>query len=297
MQRERSVWETFQRRMARLDARMEAWSKRLEEADNRNREIHLYGKEVKHRDRWNSETFHEYLFAVNRDKNYLMPQADYPDQIELGREWHAVFNQMRQETQDGYERISVQGVMQNSRQVVLGKVDVGKKHFVPGDLIFRLRKNLIHDGADNTLSDVHTHPRKLWRSEFLSIPDDTDGRYSQRTASFSAGDLYCLAELRIPHFFMGLIDGHWNYLAFRSRETLSTNLHYLRGGSQEDFARHWYRMVGFDYTPHDYDKDQSGKLKPFAVDANIRRLTPLVASRHNLVVYAGRPNRDLEWYY
>ena len=56
-------------------------------------------------DKWSYDTFRHYLVGLTKGRDFVLPQEQFPKEIELSAGWHGVFNKMRSETdEDGKER-------------------------------------------------------------------------------------------------------------------------------------------------------------------------------------------------
>lgn len=238
--------------------------------------------------KWDEDRFHDYLLHVSRDKKYVLNRSLFPKHIELGNNEHAVFNEMREVSQDGFERIAIIGSNNTSERVIIGRTAKGNKTHVPGSLIASLRREGMDSGDfDSTNSDVHSHPRKLETNWLFKI-------LNNRRGMFSTGDLYRVAKPLIPVRASGLVDGEWNLMVFETKESRLAKFDYLREDTQHNFSRYWFGKCGFSYVPHDYKNDRLGYVTPMFTDAKRSRVIPEICYHHLLSLYRGKQNEQLE---
>lgn len=276
-----------------LNAEKQVWKNRFEDfinwVDPSGMLQHLYFADSKSYPNSMSATdFHEYLLEVSKDKKNVLKWSDFPPEIVLNRREHILFNRMRDSSQDGFERVSILGTDLVNNKVINGKIAVGKRTHVPGKLVHDLTNEEREAGTiDDNILVIHSHPRKLWSNEIFLIKNGEMGM-------FSTGDLYNIASGVSSRTSSGLVDGNWNLLVFESQETQMVDFDYLPENSQTEFSKYWHSKCGYALEPHNYEKDTPGKIWRSEKDADYTRIIPEIAYHHLLVLYRGKPNRNLE---
>ena len=244
---------------------------------------------------WDYSHFREYLLALTRGKNFLLPVGQYPDSIQLNGGWDEALKKMRKDTIDGYERWALVGFKEDRRSLYLPTIAArGLPDHVPGKLqMEEIDKARVKAGIIGFVGDIHSHPKDLveeiWFRAFTDL-DELVGWDLDR-AIFSAGDLYRIVVPDSDILMMGLVEGQENLFAFRTRE--STDLGVSRDAlPQEAFEKYWYERNGFRYL---------GSVKEYGAK-RVQAITPTadrwvvnteIAERHKLVLYRGSSGTNL----
>lgn len=181
---------------------------------------------------WNYETYREYLLAISKGRDYLLPIEEYPSQIELNEVWHESLNQIRPMANEGWVLI---GYQEGQRRLVMPKVaENGLSHSVPYEVMSAgINRAKLKAGISDYIGDIHSHPR---------------GRFdlSRRDGAFSLGDLYGLlqsiseqrpSDTRRSCIFVA--EGNENIAAFATRRSLE-RVRNTFNDSYESFAGKWY---------------------------------------------------------
>lgn len=218
---------------------------------------------------WNYEHFRQYLIALGRGEQFLLPVSQYPDIKELSSDWHELLDRTRKLTADtGKEHYTDIGINATNRSVhMLDKPLSGQTGAIPSELRQNLRSVARSSGVERIPGNVHSHPH----SNHLT---------------FSVGDLYGMVIPRSPELLMGVVDQSENLFAFRARESITTG---VEAGilNQESFARVWYEQNGWKFKGNDSisGAEIASPAKPDA--PSIWGLNLKIAARHNLVLYSG----------
>lgn len=238
--------------------------------------------------KWDYNLFREYLLALTRGEEFLLPIADYPEEIDLNSTWHEALDSMRTKSTDGIERLCVIGGDLEGRKVIVQVIPAtGKNRHVPSHVTDDQVKKALKVGADVVLGDIHSHPAPLyWRYGLSS------GKMETR-ACFSAADLYLLVR-KYNKYFIGIVQGHENLFAFRSRESKARDrLTYLglKTNKRNVFQKYWWGQVGVEFI-NDEDGEKverrstNGDTLPFD-EAYTESVNFQIATRHNFVLYKG----------
>lgn len=168
--------------------------------------------------KWDYETFKQFLLSQVRGKEFLMPLAEFPEEIELSEDWHNVLNILRDKTnKDQIERVAILGYNLNNRALYLPTEDVvevpwsWEKNAPVAQTAVNFQRSLaITRGIDaSAMGFLHSHPPDI---HMLGLPIHIS------TGRLSAGDLYHpLAGLATV---AGVADGPINSLAFRTKESV-----------------------------------------------------------------------------
>lgn len=240
---------------------------------------------------WDYETFKQYLIGLSRGPNFVLPEGEFPYDIELSGDWNKVLNKMRVDTSDdrlerwagiGYKTNEV-----NQRAIYLPNFPaVGKYHLIPSDVISQERARMGRQGGlERVIGDIHSHPRRLPRR----VPRSLLSFINQ--PSFSVGDLYNLVHKSTDLYLMGLVDGVDNLFAFRTSESRSEMVD-RNLVSRVIFEKHWYENNGWKYLRR--ENDQCPYAEPTGMfPASSMDLAKKIAQRHHLVLYRGRENGRL----
>ncbi|MBI4059309.1 hypothetical protein HY404_03670 [Candidatus Microgenomates bacterium] len=209
--------------------------------------------------RWSYNYFREYLLASLRGKDFLLPQDQYPDKIELSPDWYITLNQMRQETQDGFERWALIGFKEDKRTLYLPRLTAkGLSDKVTPDIMnAQINKARSQVGIVDLLGHIHSHPR----GPFLQ-PEDSS------TSAFSAHDLYFSVAKPQPMFMLALVEGNENLFVFRAKDSEDLDRSIF---NQESFSNYWQEKM-----------------------LSARNINWGMAERHRLVLYRSKAGQDLE---
>lgn len=203
--------------------------------------------------RWDYTSFKEYLLALTRSIDFLLPATDYPRSIELSKEWHLFLNEMRF---DGNRRL-------RERYAAIG--GGGSKLFLCLYPKLCEPKKVGREVMELMFYNVEQKHCLCWLGDIHSHPDDG----SPRSHSFSACDLYSSVCQEKPRVVQGLVDGDSNYFVFRARESTTIPFSSILF-SPDSFAQYWHQC-------------ESDGFK-----MNLR-----VATRHQLIMYGGKAGKDL----
>lgn len=232
--------------------------------------------------RWTYDQFREYLLALTRGPEFLLPSVEYPDEIQLSEDWQEILGRMGEETKDGFERWALVGFKADKRALYLSEISAkGTKIHVPSEVMEETldrAKSQLH--IVNLVGDVHTHPHHPF-----SLPGSID---------FSAGDLYTLLAAtqygqREKSMIMVLEDGSIA-AAFRARDTDISSIK-MNIFSEESFEKYWYEKNGFRYKGlEEFRSDPFAMIDPRASNGKVNLD---IAARHKLVLYKGKINQPL----
>lgn len=224
---------------------------------------------------WNYEQVREYLLALGRGTEFTLSINDYPKSLTFSNDWHVIFNQIREGTAlDEIERYALIGINNVDRTILLP--NRSSKGFFPHSAVEGVaiteQENLAKKSSINKIiGDIHSHPLR--------------GK-----AVFSPGDLYGLLHpshsLNLKMLAV-LVHGDQNLVAFRTHETQPTDL------SFENFEKHWFERNGFRYKGSGSIKpgERAEPVRPFA---QVWNTNTDIAKHHNLVIYRGKINKQLE---
>lgn len=222
--------------------------------------------------RWNYDYYREYMRALAKGPEYVLPTAEFPYRIEISRIWHSTLDRQRRDSEDGIERYSLAGLKRKKidadTPVILQTLPaIGLPDEVPVEvLISQLKKVKKHDAMTDVVGDIHSHPEKLawkiWGPVQISKP---------HTAYLSDGDLFGLStHCRSSPllYFRGVVQGNNHLFAFRTRENI--DMEPRETVDRSTFIRRW----------------RSAKLKSWDMNRAI-------AASERLVLYRGNPGEDL----
>ena len=214
--------------------------------------------------RWDYATFREYLLSQARGKDFLLPIAEFPTEIDLNANWHGVLSAMREKTnKDQIERVGLVGYNLAQRSLYLPSEKVAKVPWqwernthVARQAIEIQRSFARSKGAEGLVGILHSHP-----------PMDTKMLGFQiRNGRLSAGDLYIgLRGYYGP--MVGVADGGINSLAFKTRQSI------VPRDDFEKFVDLWER------------------------DPQPKKLDELLAQKYNVALYKGGVNDVLRRIY
>lgn len=241
---------------------------------------------------WQYPYFREYLLALTRGKDFLLPINQYPNKIQLSNQWHETLDRMRRDTLDGKEKWSLIGFKDDRRSLWLPTAPVtGEASFVGWEHMSKqIDRAKEKEGITELLGDIHTHPswyeKKIW------------GPFKKRNsnvARFSAADLYTILLPSRYRPIIGVVEGNDNLFAFRTRST-RTIAPWQYPNNQDEFERYWYTRGGFVYkgSVREYGADRA---VPISADASGWKVNTLIADHHDLVFYRGQSGKDLNLVY
>jgi hypothetical protein len=245
---------------------------------------------------WGYEMYREYLLAVSRGRDYLLPIEDYPSRIELSQQWHDTFNQIRSKP---YESWALVGYEEGQRRLVLPAVaEKGLSHSVPNDVQFAaMNKARLKAGVTDMVGNIHSHPRRNTDSSW-NIPSQPT---SEGHGNFSLGDLYYLLSYisrQRPSdpvsFFMFVTEGNENIGAFGTRGALERTRNSFNESSDQ-FAEKWYRKFGWKYNGREEESEGGGELAE-QVDKDAKSIWTInraVAHHYQIALYRGFTNGPL----
>ncbi|MCL4552432.1 MAG: hypothetical protein M1305_02595 [Candidatus Marsarchaeota archaeon] len=248
--------------------------------------------------RWDYEKhFREYLLLLARKgKHGLESLRSFPGKIELSPTWHETLNAMREATADGVERWALVGFREDMRTLVLptvfprgerGSILQGVKANIPEDVMRReIQRAREKAQVKGIVGDIHSHPRYLHERLAKRLFGST--RIVGGGGGFSAGDLYSMI---IPEGYlpmMAVVEPDEYFFAFRTRDSRDIPTS-PEVSSQQAFEKYWY------------EKSSVRLVAGFRVVVSPKystvELNYGIARRHNLVLYRGKPDEDLERIY
>lgn len=238
---------------------------------------------------WDYNAFREYVIALTKGRDFLLPIEEYPSRIDLSTPWHEVFNQIRPNSYEGWVLFGYQA---GQRRLILPKVaEKGLNHSVPHQIMLAgLERARAKAGISDLVGDAHSHPKS--RGQVNNPPPTED-------AKFSLGDLYGflydLTQQRPSdpnRSMMFVVEGNMTIAAFATRRSLELVRNNLSGG-YEDFAKHWYGKYGWTFKGR--ESEGGGELaEPARPDApRIWQINKAVAFHYQLALYRGVKNEPL----
>jgi hypothetical protein len=245
---------------------------------------------------WNYDNYREYVLALTRGRDYLLPIDEYPSRIDLSEPWHKLFNDMRPIQHETWALI---GYEEGQRRLVLPTVaEKGLSHSVPERVMFAgLEKARVKAGVTNLVGDIHLHPRDF-RNASWDIPSVAT---SSGSAAFSLGDIYgFLHNLTYQRpadrnrLIMGVVEGNENIFAFATRKSLELVRNHFTGG-YGDFAKHWYEKYGWEFQGSDPESQGGGEAaRPVKTDApKLWQVNKAVAYHYQIALYRGFKDKPL----
>lgn len=222
---------------------------------------------------WAYEHFREYLMALGRGRNSLLPLDQYPDLIELNRGWHEVLEDLRtRTTQHGKEHYAVIGFTEILRRISLPKAALrGANGIVPEEVIKAAHSNASRAGIDKVLGDMHSHPY-------------------ESHLQFSLGDLYTMVYEGSTEFVKTVVGTDENLFVFKTKGSTTTGLA-REVFTQEGFCKHWYENNGYRFLGISENGESAAPVRSGV--PSVWELNKQVARKHNLVFYSGDANADL----
>ena len=237
---------------------------------------------------WGYNHFREYLLALGRDKKFAEPINNFPNEIELSREWHDTLNQMRSDTADGRERFIFVATDKGNQNILLPtKSMVGSKNFVPSKVIDEHYNWGESKNVEEYVGSIHSHPRDYLGSLVQLY------KKLNFCGNFSIGDLYSLLTEEREDV-SGLVEDEDNLFAFKTLQTKKTDFKYLPGRKGiKKFENYWCSFNNFNIVKGNVYR-QDGRLINLS---DVWKLESSIAEKHKLVIYRGRPDALLKRYY
>ncbi len=241
---------------------------------------------------WSYEYFREYLLSLTRPNRseFVLPQDQFPKEIDLNKGWHQTLNQMRRESGgDMLERFAGIGFKEDRRGLYLPISPAkGMSERVSPEVISkeldRMRARL---GIISIVGDLHSHPRILGENPPTSSSDNA------LEGAFSVGDIY-RGVVKLSYFplIMGVVEGYENIFVFRSKESSKEDIDPLIM-SQENFERYWYEKNGYMYLGN-IKANGANRAQPVFLNAKSHwNINQQIAQKHRLVLYKGIENGPL----
>lgn len=245
---------------------------------------------------WDYETYREYLLALSRGREFLLPIEDYPSRLELSEPWHEAFNQIRANSHEGWVLIGYQA---GQRRLVIPRVaEKGLSHSVPHAIMSAgLEKARTKTGITDLIGDAHSHPRTStdlsWN--ILSV-------LNNEKAAFSLADIYGFlddlskqrpSDPKISVMFVA--EGDENIAAFATKRSLELVRNNFSGTLYEEFAKKWYERYGWRFEGNEPTSQGGGELaEPDRAGApNLWQINKGIAFEYQLALYGGFKNRSL----
>jgi len=248
-------------------------------------EIRSEGKKP---ERWDYKThFREYLLLLGaKGKDALEPMANYPARIGLSETWHATHVQMKEETlNDDKERLAIVGFKENWHLTFPVNPVVGTETHVPYKALVRELQNARERyKVVDLVGQIHSHHD--------NSPFSTRDLFSLLYEPFETEIARHLSQDDLPlsYYFAGLVTTEEVIYAFKTRETFPIRAFDMWPKKpSEVFTKYWYEKSGLEYH-EEGGKEWVRQLRPNPNkwDANFG-----IAQAHNLVLYKGKPNKDL----
>ncbi len=231
---------------------------------------------------WNYETFREYILAISKSRDYLLPIEEYPRSFDLSNQWHETLNQIRPKPFESWVLI---GFEEGQRRLVIPTVaGKGLSSSVPYEImITAINKAKSKAGITDFVGDIHSHPR-----QFLD----------QKNVAFSLGDLYGLlssARGQRPsdpkRSFIIVAEGNENIAAFITRGTLE-RVRNSFSVSHEEFATQWYKRFKWNFKETTPTNGEDAKPLE-AISPKIRAINKAIAHHYQLALYRGFKDKPL----
>lgn len=218
---------------------------------------------------WDYSYFRHYLLALARGHEFTLPLSQFPQRIELSKDWHELFEKMRKESaKDGLERWAPIGYKEDKSALYLPAHSVkGEEHQVPRETTsehIKRMKEQFH--IPNLLGDIHTHPRPTKRFLGFESPSNSPAR-------FSATDYFNMVGNNGLDM-MVVIEGQEELMALKSKGTVPTPSILKR----ESFERHWITKVGVKTLTEPVANTPLTSQQAWEINL-------MIAQRHNLVLY------------
>lgn len=216
---------------------------------------------------WDYDKFQEYLLALTRGPNFLLPLTQSPTEFILNSYWHTILNRMRG---DKVENYAIVGFKTDQRSLWIRDYPIkGATDHVPSEIIEReYQEARDKAGIIGAIGDLHSHPRMLGE---------------KICGAFSAADLFWFLKNKSV-YLKGITDGQNNIFAFKSREVVPINFP-SHAFNLKTFEKIWYENNGFVFDGSNWRSLSS--TDEFQINIAI-------AKKHNLVLYKGSPNQPLK---
>lgn len=245
---------------------------------------------------WGYEVYREYLLALSRGREFLLPIEGYPSRMELSQPWHEAFNQIRQLSAEGWVLI---GFEEGQRRLILPRVaEKGLTHSVPHEVMAAgLDKARAKAGITDLVADAHSHPRNFRHLSWY-IPS---GETSEGEGAFSLADLYRFLydlsgkkKAAPRRSAMFVVEGNENIAAFATRGSLETVRNNF-SGTYAEFANGWYERYGWTFKGLKPNSQGGGELaEPVRNDApKAWQINKAIAHRYQIALYRGFKDRPL----
>lgn len=235
---------------------------------------------------WNYSGVRDYLLAISRGYEFLLPINQYPEKIQLSKPWHELFNQMRKESRDTKERYALAGYKDDLQNLYLPKTPaLGDNKCISDEVQLKERERTQRAGITGIVGDIHSHQNGFWNR----MGGRAD-RIAKLASMFSNGDFYGLLDKDSGIKFRGLAEKDRNFLVFRSQETEfdSSSMNW------NEFINYWdyptcarRAMVGGEFTR--LLKRDGLMLRGATLQVNIQ-----ISNEYELAIYSGKPNEDFE---
>jgi hypothetical protein len=236
---------------------------------------------------WDAQYTNEYLLALSRGKEYVLPNHNFPETITFQEPWHNLLNGMRDTTRaEGVECFAYIGTNSEKQKLFLPNFFVrGKKGAVTHETMASAWNTQSKAGVTNIIGDIHTHPRGYLERLHDRLRPLTP------LAAFSNSDLYGLVIGRPGKHFMGVTDGDNNLFVFRSKETSYRDLN-RNSVTQEQFSKYWHNQGGNWYLGSGDRGEMAVPKSPYA--PTIQEINRRIAEEYGLVIYRGRTNEPIQ---
>ncbi len=237
-------------------------------------------------DKWDYQTFKDYLLAMSRGKEFRLPMDQMPAEIQLSPEWHETLDTMRDGTaQDGRERWTGIGYKDDKSGLWLrNKPLVSATGSVTSNALqFGSIMEQISGKQTGRIGDIHSHPRIKTIRPLDRLVDSGPGH-------FSLGDFYTLVHRGSNDSIMGVVDGDDNVFAVRTAQSINT-----AAKSQKQFQETWMRKNNWEFLGCEDDKGEMGK--PGKGAPNYDKLNKLASKEYGLTLYLGKKDKPLRRIY
>lgn len=230
--------------------------------------------------KWDYDYLREYLLALTRGREFLLPAQQYPKGIELAFLWQFSFEMMRfLSANDGNERWKLIGFKDDRRALYLPLLPVeGLSHYVPSETIDKaIRRAQRQFYISYLLGTIHSHPKTKEELSLQHFQAD-----EKRSNYFSVSDLH---HIVIPGRFWPItvvVSGCDNLVAFKTRDTIDIpqDSPFLDGNN---FCRFWYEKFGYEFTG-DVERGQE-TIRQVRTGATIWDINLGIAKEYGLVLY------------
>lgn len=236
-------------------------------------------------DRWNYQTFKEYLLALSRGPEFRIPLEQMPSEIELSVDFHQRLNVMREETQrTGLEQWTNIGYKHDRSGLWLRNEPLtGANGSVQSETIQHGLDRALQGKIPGHLGDVHSHPREFGNRPILKLLDIGSG-------TFSIGDFYTLVHPGSRSNLMGVVDGDDNLFAIRTANSINT-----KAKTGDEFTKAWYKANKWKHL----STGTSGELAiPTSINASsMVGINKALSREYGLALYSGKKDQPLKRVY